>query len=77
VAAATVKMIQKLKLELLPHPTYSSYLASSGYHTSGPLKNLCRCQFENDEEVKDNVCMTSQKTKNILCRWHQDAHGLK
>jgi hypothetical protein len=38
VAARTMDTIQKLKWNLLPHPQYSPYLASSDYHLFGPLK---------------------------------------
>jgi hypothetical protein len=53
-AAATVETIQKLKLELLPHPSFSPNLAPCDYHILEPLKNALRGrQFANDEEVKD------------------------
>jgi hypothetical protein len=57
-AAATGETIQNLESELLPHPAYSSNLSPSDYHIFGPLKDvLCGCQFMNNEEVSDVICM--------------------
>jgi hypothetical protein len=50
-AAATAKMIQRLKFEL--HPAHSPDLASSDYHIFRSLKYaLCGHRFASNEEVK-------------------------
>jgi histone-lysine N-methyltransferase SETMAR len=54
--AATIKAIQKINFELLPHPPYSWNLAPSDYHLFGSLKKaLQRRRFGSDEEVKQVV----------------------
>jgi hypothetical protein len=54
----SLKTIQKLKFELLPHPAYSPILTTYNYHISGLLKHVLHgCQFANNEEVKDMMHM--------------------
>jgi hypothetical protein len=54
--AATVKAIQKLNFELLPHPPYSRNLAPSDYHLFGSLKKALQGRrFGSNEEVKQVV----------------------
>jgi len=62
----SLKTIQKLKFELLPHPAYSPILTTYNYHISGLLKHVLHgCQFANNEEVNDMVhtwLQTQEKT---------------
>jgi histone-lysine N-methyltransferase SETMAR len=52
----TVKTIQKLNFELLPHPPYSPNLAPSDYHLFDSLKKALRGRrFRSDEEVRQAV----------------------
>jgi histone-lysine N-methyltransferase SETMAR len=49
-ATATIKTIQKLNFEHLPHPPYSLDLAPSDYHLFGSLtKALWKRRFGSDE----------------------------
>jgi hypothetical protein len=53
-ARHTVKQIQDLKLDVLPHPLYSTDLAPSNFHLFWPLKDAVRGRhFRSDEEVKE------------------------
>ena len=53
-ACHTVKQIQELKLDMLPHLPYSSDLATSIKHLFWPLSDaLHGCNFRSDEEVKE------------------------
>jgi len=55
-AARTMGTIQKLKWNVLPHPSYSLDLAPSDYHLFGPLKkHLGGKRFRNNEEVIQDV----------------------
>ena len=55
-AAETVKTINELGWELLPHPPYSPDLAPSDFYLFGPLKEFTRgTKFESDGEVKSAV----------------------
>jgi len=48
--------IQKLKWNVLPHPSYSPDLAPSDYHLFGPLKeHLDGKRFRNNDEVIQDV----------------------
>jgi histone-lysine N-methyltransferase SETMAR len=51
--AATIKTIQKLNFELLPHPLYSPDLAPSDYHLSSSLKKALQGRrFRSDEVMR-------------------------
>jgi hypothetical protein len=70
-AAATVKTIQKLNFELLPHPAYSPDLAPSDYRLFGSLKKaLLVRRFGSYEEVKHSVqtlgFATNQKHFSVM-----------
>jgi hypothetical protein len=53
-ARHTVKQIQDLSLEVLPHPPYSPDLVRSDFHLFCPLKDALRGRhFRPDEEVKE------------------------
>ena len=55
VAARTMDTTQKLKWNVLPHPQYSTDLASSDYHLFGPLKEYVgeKTFFNNEEGIQD------------------------
>jgi len=56
VAACTMDTIQKVKWNVLPHPSYSLDLAPTDYHLFGPLKeHLGGKSFRNNEEVVQDV----------------------
>jgi hypothetical protein len=55
-ARHTVKQIQDLKLEVLPHLPYSPDLAPSDFHFLWSLKDILRGRhFRSDQEVKEAV----------------------
>ena len=55
-ARHTVKQIQDLKLELLPHPLYSPDFAPTDFHLVWPLKDAQRGRhLRLHEEVKEAV----------------------
>ena len=48
-----VETVDSLGLEVLPHPPYSSDLAPSDYHLSGPMKKMLSGQkFASDMQVQ-------------------------
>lgn len=53
---ATAQQITDLHFQCSPHPAYSPYFTSSGYHILGPLrKALDGKKFSTDEEIKETV----------------------
>jgi len=56
IARSTVATIQDLSFKCLPHPPYSTDLASSDFHVFGPLKEVRGGKsFRSDEEVQQAV----------------------
>ena len=55
-ARLTLKTVEQLGLEVLPHPPYSLDLAASDYHLFGPMKKMLGGQkFASDTEVQSVV----------------------
>ena len=55
-AAQTVKTINNLGWELLPHPPYNPDLEPLDFHLFGPLKEFKRgTKAESDDKVKSDV----------------------
>jgi len=55
-ARSTVATIKDLSFECLPHPPYSSHLATSDFHIFAPLKEAMGGKFfRSDEEVQQAV----------------------
>ncbi|GFG37899.1 hypothetical protein Cfor_07389, partial [Coptotermes formosanus] len=69
-ARHTVRQIQDLKLEVLPNPPYSPYLAPRDFHLFWSLKDALRGRhLRSDEEVKKAVHdWLAQQAKDYFCR---------
>ena len=52
----SIAKLREMKLQLLPHPAYSSDLAPSDFHLFGPLKDSLRDRrFGCESELKSAV----------------------
>ena len=51
----TLKAVNKLGLEVSPHPQYSPDLAPIDYHLFGPVKPMLGKKFASDAEVQSTV----------------------